>query len=268
MAYVYTYFMGFDLATSTNPSFMDKQLIPQEVIINGNIYFYGVTKRMWGDADTNRFPFVLYYDVADQEFGNHVATARMTSTYDSGPYTSGGTSELDGTYNLGVPSTDMSGTRSYTDLATSIFSIYEIDDTYLSYSSSNSFISSIDLGVDQIQYIATDGTIYEIPIPDPFTRTFEIDGSTCDADRADLPMYDHNGAEVTADTRPFWYDGVSLFFQSESEDDQGTFEWSTLGLSFKVTEDSDAIAAFLASQEESEADIAAAAVLTDALSEK
>lgn len=90
------------------------------------------------------------------------------------------------------------------------------------------------MGIQKNQILYTDGKVYTIEIPATIVRTFSIDGTQCQADRSELTMVDHKGDLVTGSTRPFWYDGQFIKFQSEDDGDEGIFEWSTLGLKFYV----------------------------------
>jgi hypothetical protein len=113
-----------------------------------------------------------------------------------------------------------------------------------------------------------DGVLYTYPFSSTLTRTFLINDSTCDMDRVDFTLTDHNGDEVTSTSTPFWYDGEILYFQSSDEEDMGTFYWSSIGITFYIASDPAGVAAYLASVEEDEAAAAAEAELMAALNPK
>jgi len=119
---------------------------------------------------------------------------------------------LDGTFSSGIDSTDLSGTRTYTELDVDEFEIYDINKKYLEYGTSNSFISSVDLGIADKQFFYTNGDIGIIELPLALTRTFAIDGSTCDFDREDFTIYDRFGYVLDENSTPFWYDGEAIRF--------------------------------------------------------
>lgn len=85
------------------------------------------------------------------------------------------------------------GVRTYTLLDNASFGIYDVKKEYLEYGVSNSFISSVDLGVAKSQFFYTTGELFKIEIPNNLTRTFDINGSSCDFLRADLVLYDMDG---------------------------------------------------------------------------
>jgi hypothetical protein len=110
-----------------------------------------------------------------------------------------------------------------------------------------------------------DGTLYDFPFPDALVRTFLINDSTCDFDRADFTLKDDSSTEVTSDTSPFWYDGETLYFQSSSEDDMGTYYWPSIGITFYVASDPSGVAAYLEAVAISEEQAAKEAELTESL---
>ena len=74
MAYTYSYYMGFDLAqTPPIPPYYDRQIIPYSQVVGGNMYFYGISKLLFGTTPTNRFPYVNMFDLTLFKFGSHVA---------------------------------------------------------------------------------------------------------------------------------------------------------------------------------------------------
>jgi len=50
------------------------------------------------------------------KFGSHVAISQQVEGVNSAPWTSGGTAYMDGTFSSGISSTNLSGTRTYTEL--------------------------------------------------------------------------------------------------------------------------------------------------------
>jgi hypothetical protein len=105
---------------------------------------------MWGTVDTNRYPFIVMLDIAREQFGSHIGISEMSvSTGGSGWWSSSDSGYFDGFWTSGVTSiVDMMGTRVITDLSASDFDIYDVKDEYLEYGTSNSFVSTIDIGVD------------------------------------------------------------------------------------------------------------------------
>jgi len=144
---------------------------------------------------------------------------------------------LNGSFSSGIDSTDMSLSRTYTELDVDSFGIYDVKEEYLKYGVSNSFISSVELGIASKQYFYTNGEIQTIEIPESLTRTFEINGSTCDFNRADLVIYDRFGNALDENTRPFWYDGQTISFQSTDPNDHGVYDWSSLGIKMYINDD-------------------------------
>lgn len=72
--YIYTYYMGFDLIqASPVPDYYDRHIIPHSLMIGNNIYFYGISKLIFGTTPTNRFPYVNVLDLDTLKFGGHVA---------------------------------------------------------------------------------------------------------------------------------------------------------------------------------------------------
>ena len=95
-----------------------------------DIYFYGITKRMWGAVDSNRFTFIHFFNTVDETYGSHLATSKQTNTVVSSPYSAGVTStgacpycETAGNFQTGVSINDMSGTRTSTPILVSDFDI-------------------------------------------------------------------------------------------------------------------------------------------------
>lgn len=195
---------------------------------------------MFGSTETNRFAYINFFDPASETFGSHVAASQMDDDYYADAFVevdeSGSLDMIDGFFSSGVQSTDLISTTIISDIDSSSFEIYEINKQYLEYAVSNSFLSSIDLGVAETQTYYTDGKQYRLEIPDEMIRTFDIDGSSCTLQRDDLIIYDNEGNEVTASTKPFYYDGEDLIFQSFEDSDQGVYDWTTLGVSFVINE--------------------------------
>lgn len=66
--------MGFDLLQATPiPDYFDRHIIPHAEVAGGNLYFYGISKLIFGTTPTNRFPFVNMLDLTLFKFGSHVA---------------------------------------------------------------------------------------------------------------------------------------------------------------------------------------------------
>lgn len=106
----------------------------------------------------------------------------------------------------------MSSSRVYTDIDVTSFEIYNVKQKYLEYGTSNSFISTVDLGIEANQFFYTNNEISKIELPSTLTRTFEIDGSTCDFTRAQLDLYDRDGNILDENSSPFWFDGEAVYF--------------------------------------------------------
>jgi len=66
--------MNFDMALSPPIQYYyDRHVIPHSELIDGNLYFYGISKLLFGTTPTNRFPYVNMFDVTLEKFGSHVA---------------------------------------------------------------------------------------------------------------------------------------------------------------------------------------------------
>ena len=158
--------MGFDLfQSSPQPNWYDRHVIPHSQVVDGNLYFYGISKLLFGTTTTNRFPYVNMLDLTLFKFGSHVAISQQVEGVNSAPWTSGGAYFTYGTFSSGIDSTDLSGTRTYTELDVDEFEIYDINKKYLEYGTSNSFISSVDLGIADKQFFYTNGDIGIIELP-------------------------------------------------------------------------------------------------------
>jgi hypothetical protein len=146
--------MGFDLSiAAVTPSYLERQLIPHSELIGDSLYFYGITKRMWGTTNTNRYAFIVMLDVPNEQFGSHIGISQMSIATDGGSWWTNASGMTEwyygGFWASGVASiVDNMGTRVITDLDTADFAIYDVKEEYLEYGTSNSFVSTIELGVE------------------------------------------------------------------------------------------------------------------------
>ena len=63
-----------------------------------------------------------------------------------------------------------------------------------------------------------------------------MEGTTCDVSAVSYEIFDENGNLVTDSTEPFKFENGILTFSSDSEDYDGKKYFSSLGVTFVVTE--------------------------------
>ena len=92
-----------------------------------------------------------------------------------------------GTFDGGLISVnDMSGTRTSTPVDVSTIEIYDINSSYLKFGKTNSFLSEVDHSIPTKNFLSNDGTEYSWQLADGMTRTFLMEGSTCEIALSDF----------------------------------------------------------------------------------
>ena len=84
----------------------------------------------------------------------------------------------------------MSSTRTVTEIDVDDFAIYPVKPVYLENGLTNSFLSLIDHGIPEKNFLSNDGKEYSWELPTSITRTFLMEGTTCEVDIPTFEIFD------------------------------------------------------------------------------